>query len=63
MDTLTNITEKRRKYLVVKRKFNCNYCNHSLIIEVEEHDYMDRMCMKCNRALKTSRDIDINENK
>jgi transcription elongation factor Elf1 len=53
----------RRKYSVVKRKFNCNYCGHSLIIEVEEHDYMDRMCMKCNRALKTSRDIDINENK
>jgi len=63
MDTLTNITGRRRKYSVVKRKFNCNYCNHSLIIEVEEHDYMDRMCMKCNRALKTSRDIDINENK
>ena len=55
--------EKRRKYSVVKRKFDCNYCGHSLIIEVEEHDYMDRMCMKCNRALKTSRDIDINENK
>ena len=63
MDMLTNIMERRRKYSVVKRKFNCNYCNHSLIIEVEEHDYMDRMCMKCNRALKTSRDIDINENK
>ena len=53
MDTLTNITEKRRKYSVVNREFNCNYCNHSLIIEVEEHDYMDRMCMKCNRALRT----------
>ena len=48
---------------MVKRKFNCNYCGHSQIIEVEKHDYLDRMCMKCNRALRTSRDIDINENK
>ena len=63
MVMLTNIMERRRKYSVVKREFNCNYCSNSLIIEVEEHDYMDRMCMKCNRALRTSRDIDINENK
>ena len=54
---LTNIMERRRKYSVVKRKFNCNYCDHSLIIEVEEHDYMDRMCMKCNRALRTPKNM------
>ena len=60
---LTNITEKRRKYSVVNREFNCNYCGYRKIIKVEEHDYLDRMCMKCNRALRTSRDIDINENK
>ena len=63
MVTPTNITEKKRKYSVVKRDFNCSYCGNSEIIEVEEHDYMDRMCMKCNRALRTSRNIDINENK
>ena len=60
---LMNMTVEKRKYSVVNREFNCNYCGNSIIIEVEEHDYMDRMCMKCNRALKTSRDIDINENK
>ena len=63
MDTLTNITEKRRKYSVVNREFNCSYCGHRKIIEVEEHDYLDRMCTECNRALRTSRNIDINENK
>ena len=59
----TNIMEKRRRYSVVKRKFNCGYCDHSLIIEVEEHDYLDRMCMKCNRALRTSRNYLDNNRK
>ena len=61
MGTLTNITERRRKYSVVKRKFNCNYCGNSQIIEVEKHDYLDRMCMKCNRALRTPKNYLKNE--
>ena len=60
---LMNTMVEKRKYSVVKREFNCSYCGHRKIIEVEEHDYLDRMCTECNRALRTSRDIDINENK
>ena len=60
---LMNTMVGKRKYLVVNREFNCNYCGHRKIIEVEEHDYLDRMCTECNRALRTSRNIDINENK
>ena len=50
---LMNMTVEKRKYSVVNREFNCSYCGHRKIIEVEEHDYLDRMCMKCNRALRT----------
>ena len=53
---LMNMTVEIRKYSVVNREFNCNYCGNSIIIEVEEHDYMDRMCMKCNRALRATRE-------
>ena len=60
---LMNMTVEKRKYSVVNREFNCNYCGHRKIIEVEEHDYLDRMCTECNRALRTPRNIDINENK
>ena len=51
----------RRKYSVVKRKFNCNYCGHSKIIEVEKHDYLDRMCTECHRALRTPKNYLKNE--
>ena len=51
-----NITERKRKYLVVKRKFNCGYCGNSVNIEVKEDDYQDRMCLKCHRLLKTSKE-------
>ena len=51
-----NTMVEKRKYSVVNREFNCNYCGNSIIIEVEEHDYMDRMCMKCNRALRATRE-------
>ena len=50
---LSPVLQNIDKSIILLNLFNCNYCNHSLIIEVEEHDYMDRMCMKCNRSFKS----------